>query len=139
ECLAKRPGNAVDERAGGRIVGLPVEHEARVPADHDVQLFVPVLLLAVLLDQALSGLLRGVGGHAERLDAEVAADREPCEAVLALDREALELVDPGDVVAHVCLLSSSSTTGSTCSTPSRRSSRFSLPAQVKNASPRSPS
>src|SRR5438093_7489922 len=98
-------------------------------------------LLAVLLDDAVACLLGGVCVHTEGADVEVAPDRPPVQT-LVVDGVGLQLVDSGDGVrlfGHVCLLSSSRTTGSIRFTPSTRSSRFSFPAQLKNASPRSPS
>ena len=104
----------------------------RPAGDDDVQLLVAVLL-GVLLDHALARLVGRVGVDAERADVEAPPNRPPGQA-LAVDRERLQLVDVRDRrTAHVCLLSSSSTTGSTRSTPSTRSSRFSLPAHAVKA------
>jgi hypothetical protein len=97
--------------------------------------------LEVLLDDTFVALLGGIDVGAEGADAEPAAQRAPEEALL-IDREAVELVDVDylvGLVAQVRLLKASRTTGSICSTPSTRSSRFSFPVQRTNASSSSPS
>src|SRR4029079_19629478 len=138
EGLTQRSGQAMDERAGRRVVLLALDVERRPAGDDDVELLSAVLL-AMLFDDALAGFRSGVGVDAEGADVELPSDRPPGQALLALDREGLQLADVHDPSAHVCLLSSSSTTGSMRSTPSTRSSRFSFADQVKKASPSSPS
>src|SRR4029079_9651458 len=130
----------VDERARRRVDLLVAEDERGAAVCDEVELFVAVLLL-VLLDHALVALFGGVGVRADRGDPEPAPDRAP-EQPLVVDRKAVELVEVRDFVgllAHVRLLSASRTTGSICSIPSTRSSRFSFPVQLVKAAASSPS
>ena len=127
----------------GASTRLAVERERRVAADDDVQLLVPAgaaagLRLVVLLDDLVADALARVGVDAERADAEPAPHRMPDEALG--DRDRVELVDVGGFPAGAHRRrSSSSTTGSIRSTPSTRSSRFSVPAHSTNARSRSSS
>jgi hypothetical protein len=135
-----RAGLRVDESPGGRVDLVVAEDEPRPPARDEVQLLVTVLLV-VLLDDALVTLLGRVGIRPERLYPEPPADGAP-EQPLVVDRVAVELVQMRDFVcllAQVRLLRASRTTGSICSIPSTRSSRFSFPVQVVKASSSSPS
>jgi hypothetical protein len=137
---ALRSGLRVDERAGRRVDLVVPEDERRASAYDEVQLLVSVFLV-VLLDDALVSLLGRIGVRAEGGDSEPAPDRPPEEA-LVVDRKAVELVEVCDFVcpfAQVLLLSASRTTGSICSTPSTRSSRFSFPVHWTNACSSSPS
>src|SRR5690349_23727213 len=120
---------------------VAVERERGPAREDDIKLVVTVLL-AVLLDDPLSGLVGRVRIDAERPDVEVPSHRAPVQTLLPGDWERLQVVDPRHRVSrlrHVCLLSSSSTTGSTRSAPSTRSSRFSFPAHVLKDASRSPS
>src|SRR5439155_906009 len=92
EGAAQRPGRAMDEGSGSRVVLPALDREGRASRNDDVELFVPILL-AVLLDHALTGFLRGVRVDAERANVEVAPDRTPRQPVLPRDRERLQLVD----------------------------------------------
>src|SRR6185437_10825369 len=130
----------VHERRRRRVDLLTVQRERRAATDDRVQLLVLEALLGVLLDDLAADLLGRVGVDAEAHEAEVTPDRPPEEAVR--DGDGVELVQRGDEEACAVLhrrRSSSSTTGSIRSIPSTRSSRFSVPAHVANATSRSPS
>jgi hypothetical protein len=130
----------VNERAGGCVDLLVAEDERGAAARDEVELFVAVLLL-VLLDDPLVAFLGRIRVRAEGRDAEPAPDRAP-EQALVVDRKAVELVEMGDFVGlfgQVLLLSASRTTGSICSMPSTRSSRFSFPVHWTKLSSSSPS
>ena len=119
----------VDDRPLGRVDRLAVEGEGRVAGQHDVQLLVRLALrLVVLPDEALVVLGRGPGVDAERSDVERRADGVP---VRLARRRVPELADRHDgvAVAHPTSRRRARTTGSTSSSPSTRSSRFSTPAQ----------
>jgi hypothetical protein len=137
---ALRARLCVDEGAGRCVDLVVAEDESRAPAGHEVELLMAVLLV-VFLDDALRALLGGVRVRAERCDPEPSPDRAP-EQALVVDREPVELVQVRDFVcllAQVRLLRASRTTGSICSTPSTRSSRFSFPDHWVNVSSSSPS
>jgi len=119
-----------------RVHLLVADREPGAAADDDVELLVSVRRLGVFLDDPVADLLRRVGVGAEGLDAEAARDGAPLEPVL--DRDAVELVEMCRLVRHA-FLRVSSTTGSSRSAPSRRSSRFSVPAQRRRAEGKSPS
>ena len=130
----------VDERPGRGVDLVVAEDERRSAAGDEVELLVAVLL-GVLLDDALVALLGRVRVRAEGGDPEAAPHRAPEEA-LVVDREAVELVEVRDFVrlfAQVRLLNVSRTTGSICSMPSTRSSRFSFHVQRVKVSSRLPS
>ncbi len=139
--LCRRIANE-DDRAGRCVDRLAVDRERRSPLDHEVELLVALRAradLVVLADDVRAGLGRAPGVDSETADVQMPADRGPSDRRVAgrdLDlgqRRHLELL------AHDCVLNSSSTTGSIASAPSTRSSRFSFPAQRKRASPSSPS
>src|SRR5207302_10553107 len=116
-------------RRGVRL--LAAEREPGPAADDHVQLLVADSLLGVLLDDPVADLLGRVGVDAEGADPEPPPDRTPLEPLH--DRDAVELVEMGNLVRHAPR-NASSTTGSSRSTPSTRSSGFSLPAQRGSAS-----
>ena len=137
---ALRARLGVDKGARRRIDLVVAQNERRPSADDEVELVVAVLF-AVLLDDALVALLGRVRVRAESRDSEPPPDGSP-EQPLVVDREAVELVQVRYFVcllAQVLLLRASRTTGSICSTPSTRSSRFSFPVHWTNVSASSPS
>jgi hypothetical protein len=100
---------------------VPVDREAGVAAQHEVNLLMAELVLGVLLDDRPADLTGGVGVHAEGVDPEAAADRPPDEPVGQLDP--FELVDvrvDRGLRAH---LTSSGQRGSVCRATKSLSSR----------------
>ena len=130
-------GRRVDESAGRRVELFVTAGERRPPAGDEVELLMTVAL-EVLLDDPVAGLLSRVRVDAKRGDSEASAHRPPDEALsLDTDWKTIELVEVRDLVGllrHVLLRSASRTTGSICSAPSTRSSRFSFPAHCVKAS-----
>ena len=128
----------MNERAGRGVDLVVPENERRPSAGDEVELLVTVLLV-VLLDDALGPFLGRVRVRSESADAKAPANGPP-EQALVVDGVAVELVQVGDFVClQVLLLNASRTTGSICSIPSTRSSRFSFPVHCVNVSSRSPS
>ena len=80
-----------DELAGAQLVLVALDREARAAAQHEVDLLVLEVGLAVLLDDLRAGLPRRIGVDTEALDPEPAAHRAPDEAVGHLDP--VEVVD----------------------------------------------
>ncbi len=118
----------MDERPGRRVERLVADGERRTAPEDDVELLDAVLLEVALDDMAADGG-RCPAVDAERPEADAAAHGQQNRCIVRRTRKPVEVVDRENLVAGVAhrLRSSSSTTGSSCSTPSTRSSRFSVP------------